>query len=66
LQWYVDFHCKAQGDAIINLYGDDMATIWDSITIHQIPEPASAILITLGSLFIGLHRKQNKSGTIVT
>ncbi len=52
LQWEVDFHCLATGDAYINLYADDQYTLLDSITIHQVPEPMSVLLLGIGGLLL--------------
>jgi hypothetical protein len=51
----VQFHCKAQGDVIITLYNEAFAAI-DTLTIHQIPEPATMALLGLGALV--LRRKK--------
>jgi hypothetical protein len=52
------FHCEAPIDAIILLGGVDAATqtwtgvIYDSVVIHQIPEPATIALLGLGGLLL--------------
>jgi len=54
----IDFHCEAEGDAVISLY----SSLWgwdydwileDTVTIHQvIPEPITMVLLGLGGLFL--------------
>ena len=59
------FHCDVdQGDVIISLFSDkDMGTavhptiLEDRIIIHQIPEPATMALLSLGGLFLLRRRK---------
>jgi hypothetical protein len=50
----IDFHCVWQpNDVIITLWdvtGDP--TVLDRVTIHQIPEPATMLLLGLGGLFL--------------
>jgi hypothetical protein len=55
----ISFHCEAIGDAVlklVNLSNDDWdvttATSMDTVTIHQIPEPATMLLLGLGSLLL--------------
>jgi hypothetical protein len=47
----VEFRCDAPGDVFINLY-DDAFDMVDTLTIHQIPEPATLILLSLGGLVL--------------
>lgn len=48
-----EFHCEvAPGDVLVQLYDSDMITVLDSLTIHQIPEPATMLLLGLGGLFL--------------
>jgi len=49
------FHCVAQGDAVIRLVGTidwESFVELDRVTIHQIPEPASMLLLGLGGLLL--------------
>jgi hypothetical protein len=54
----IDFHCVAEGDVEILLMEVDMMTwattgvIYDSVIIHQIPEPMTVLLLGLGVLFL--------------
>jgi hypothetical protein len=56
------FHCEAIGDALIQLVEIDgelwepTGVIFDSVIIHQIPEPATIALLGLGGLL--LRRKK--------
>ena len=49
------FHCEQPGDAMIKLWitpdGVTM-TLQDTVIIHQIPEPASMLLLGLGGLLL--------------
>ena len=53
-----DFHCLAVGDTVISLYqvieGQQIteAELQDRVIIHQIPEPASMLLLGLGGLLL--------------
>ena len=51
------FHCEsANGPTVVTLWqiNDDgnVGGIWDTVTIHQIPEPASMLLLGLGGLLL--------------
>jgi hypothetical protein len=54
------FTCMGQGDVLITLeritdggeYPADPAVLYDSVTIHQIPEPATIALLGLGGLLL--------------
>jgi hypothetical protein len=49
------FHCEAEGDAIVRLLGTvDWVefVVFDTLTIHQVPEPASMLLLGLGGLLL--------------
>ena len=48
------FHCEALGDCIVMLYIYDLTilALQDTLIIHQIPEPASMLLLGLGGLLI--------------
>ena len=50
----MDFHCLLEGDTVISLYFDIYgdAQLVDQVTIHQIPEPASMLLLGLGGLLL--------------
>ena len=47
-----EFHCDALGDVTVSLLANDLATVIDSIVIHQVPEPISIALLGLGGLFL--------------
>ena len=54
---FIDFHCiQGPGDCIISLYevieGAGVGVLYDQVTIHQIPEPASMLLLGLGGLLL--------------
>ena len=51
----IDFHCEADGDAVIDLYSSPDTVVWtldDTATIHQLPEPMTMVLLGLGGLFL--------------
>jgi hypothetical protein len=52
----IDFHCEwGPNEVIVNLYSTAdwvNANLEDTITIHQIPEPASMLLLGLGGLLL--------------
>ncbi len=52
----IEFHCAGPGDAIIYLMdapdGAPASIIYDSVIIHQIPEPMTVLLLGLGGLFL--------------
>ena len=47
-----EFVCTDLGDVTITMYADDIATVLDTLTIHQIPEPITFALLGLGGLFL--------------
>ena len=51
------FECTGLGDVVIYLLADDLSTVLDTITIHQIPEPMTIALLGLGGLFLLRRRK---------
>ena len=52
-----EFHCLDEVDVVITLLDEDYTTVLDTITIHQIPEPATIALLGLGGLFLRWRRK---------
>jgi hypothetical protein len=51
------FHCESlNGPTVVTLYecdsGGVVIGVWDTVTIHQIPEPASMLLLGLGGLLL--------------
>jgi copper(I)-binding protein len=53
----VFFHCDGPGDATIALVDDD-GQIVDSQVVHQIPEPATMMLLGLGGVLAAIRRKR--------
>ena len=53
-----EIHCDEEGDVYIDLISLDRATVYDSIIVHQIPEPATIALLGLGSLFLMRRRRK--------
>ncbi len=48
-----ELHCEGPGDVIIELRTfDDFEILQDTIIVHQIPEPASMLLLGLGGLLL--------------
>ena len=55
--YYDEFwlHCVAEGDAVVRLIGTTdfvSCVVLDTVVIHQIPEPASMLLLGLGGLLL--------------
>jgi len=48
----VIFHCTCEGDATIYLFNTSTEQVLDSQVIHQVPEPASMLLLGLGGLLL--------------
>jgi len=51
------FHCDGPGDATIALVDDD-GYIVDSQVVHQIPEPATMMLLGLGGVLAAIRKKR--------
>jgi len=55
------FHCESAGDAVINLWFTpdyfETITLEDHVIIHQIPEPATMLLLGLGGLLLKKRRQ---------
>jgi len=52
---YFDFECLAEGDSIVRLISTvdfDSYIVQDTVIIHQVPEPASMLLLGLGGLLL--------------
>ena len=54
---YIVFHCETDnGPTVVSLVQlDDYMNViaeWDTVTIHQVPEPASMLLLGLGGLLL--------------
>jgi len=47
-----EFQCTGLGEVTIYLYAQDFATVLDTLTITQIPEPITFALLGLGGLFL--------------
>jgi len=45
-------HCDALGDVELTLVSADLAAVYDTQVIHQIPEPITFALLGLGGLFL--------------
>ena len=55
LQADYEFHCDILGDSVTILLTDPLlgnGAIYDTLTIHQIPEPITMALLGLGGLFL--------------
>jgi len=53
------FHCEGVGDVVVSLWTTpdfETYTLKDSIIIHQIPEPATIALLSLGGLLLRKKR----------
>jgi len=54
------FHCEGPGDAVLQLWSsmeEGVFVLQDTVIIHQVPEPATMVLLSLGGL---LFRKRGK------
>ena len=51
------FHCDGEGDVPLIVYGPD-GNVADSQIIHQVPEPATLTLLSLGGLALIYSRKR--------
>lgn len=51
-----EFICTGLGVMTITLLADDLVTVIDQITISEVPEPMTFVLLGLGGLF--LHRRK--------
>jgi len=51
-----ELKCTAFGDVVVTLYADDITTPISSITIQQVPEPVSMVLLGLGGLLLRRRR----------
>jgi hypothetical protein len=56
IQWSIDLHCLALGDAIIHLDDSTTFDIITTLTIHQVPEPMTIALLSLGGLLLRRRR----------
>ena len=57
----VVFQCAGEGDAVIRLYNwpaSGPIEEIDSVTIHQVPEPATFTVLALGGLMLARWRRQ--------
>jgi hypothetical protein len=59
----IEFHCIGPGDALIELIEVDTVgwtvagmPVMDSVIIHQVPEPTTVLLLSLGGLFLRRRR----------
>jgi len=50
------FHCEGIGDALIGLFDASTYEVYDTVIIHQVPEPMTLSLLGLGGL--GLLRRR--------
>ena len=57
----IAFHCEAEGDTVITLQevtgSWELGEIYDTVTIHQISEPLTLSLLSLGGLDILRRRR---------
>jgi hypothetical protein len=53
----MEFHYLGAEDVEVILFDEDFTTVIDTFTIHQVPEPATVLLLGLGGLAI-IHRKR--------
>jgi hypothetical protein len=55
----IEFHCEGPGDAVIELWTSIDFVDWgleDAVTIHQVPEPTTVLLLGLGGLLLRRRR----------
>ena len=50
------FKCLEEGDVVLTLTDVEFSEIFDTVTIHQIPEPMTLGLLGLGGLFLRRRR----------
>ena len=51
-----EFHCTGEGDVVVDIWDMQLGVI-DTLTIHQIPEPATIALLGLGGLLLRRRKK---------
>lgn len=54
------FHCEGYGEVLLTLCSGDFTTVYDTQTIQQVPEPASAVIFTVGLIFVASKRKKRR------
>ena len=53
-----EFHCTGPESDVVVYIADENGEIFDSILIHQLPEPMTITLLGLGGLFLRLRKRQ--------